>query len=68
MPILRTSVGSRRARPRRTARCLIPSTWSQVRSICSATAEIDASFHHEITSASYSAVKAEFSSAQGTRT
>ena len=65
-PSRRGTVSSRRSSPRRTARCIIPSTSFQVRSNCRATAERLASCSQSITSASNSAVNPDPGSDHGT--
>ena len=62
----RTASVLRRASPRATARCMIPSTACQLSRIRPATALTLASFSHPITSASNWAVYLELPSAQGT--
>lgn len=65
MPIW-TKSGRRVGRDRRTARCMMPSTWSHVRRNCRATALMWASFSQPITIASISAVKLDLRSVHGT--
>ena len=50
------SFSARRSKPRRTARCITPSTSSQLSRICCATAAVVAGCSQSITTASHSAV------------
>ncbi len=51
-PMPNRSRGARRTKPRATARCMTPSTWSHVRSSCRAIADVVASFSQSMMRAS----------------